>query len=90
MTTIFLLGQRQVIKRSAHTAARKKLARCLRLVQRRRRSELCCAQSECVQQGGAGAGSQVKLFLFARTPLHNTHLKSFEIASAAHLLERDQ
>jgi hypothetical protein len=56
------------------------------LVQRRRRrSELCCAQSECVQQGGAGL-AQVKLFLFARTtPLHNTHLKSFEIASAAHL-----
>jgi hypothetical protein len=82
-TIILLLGQRQVIKRSAHTA-RKKLARCLQLVQRRRRSELCCAQSECVQQGGAGL-AQVKLFLFARTPLHNTHLKSFEIASAAHL-----
>jgi hypothetical protein len=84
MTTILLLGQRQVIKRSAHTA-RKKLARCFKLVQRRcRRSELCCAQSKCVQQGGAGL-AQVKLFLFARTPLHNTHLKSFEIASAAHL-----
>jgi hypothetical protein len=83
MTTILLLGQRQVIKRSAHTA-RKKLAPFLQLVQRRRRSELCCAQSECVQQGGAGL-AQVKLFLFARTPLHNTHLKSFEIASAAHL-----